>query len=242
MAGAWNLLKRIGLRKIDEVKDSYQKGRQERVDRDLPLGIRIGGIVEIPEVDFILGGDNLKIKHPGSSNVVSSYGSYPVGDSRVHRFYLDAQDLIYILQIVTDRQKAVEECKLFMPYDEVYPDDWDFWLGERDGYIGYEIFQTQDGVQYFRVWGSDEASVVVEEDEQGNQITRIQPFEFIETIHLTPYGDQNETVKYDSMLYGRHVNENVDEYLIVSAVNEKDGASVQIMVGIELQPASIKVI
>lgn len=242
MPGAWNLLKRVGLKKIDEVKDSYQKSTQERIDKDLPLGIRISGILEIPQVDFILGGDNLKIKHPGSSNVVTSYGAFPVGESRVHRFYLEAGELVYMLQIVTDRQKAVEECKLFMPYDEIYPDDWDFWLAERDGYIGYEIFQTKDGIQYFRVWGSDETQVAVEEDEQGNKITRIPPFEFIETIYLTPYGDQTETVKYDSMLYGRHVNENVDEYVLLSAVNERDGASVQIMVGIELQPASIKVI
>jgi hypothetical protein len=242
MREAWNLLKRIGLKKVDEVKESYHKRGLERVDKDLPLGIRINGIVEIPEVDFILGGNDLKIKHPGSSNIVTSYGSFPVGDSRVHRFYLDAGEMIYMLQVVTNRQNSIEECKLFMPYDELYPDDWDFWLAERDGYIGYEIFQTKDGVQYFRVWGSDEEATVVSEDEQGNQITRISPFEFLETIHTSPYGDETETVKYDSMLYGRHVNENVDEYLMVSAVNERDGASVQIMVGIELQPSSIKVI
>jgi hypothetical protein len=242
MPGAWNLLKRIGLKKVDEVKESYQKMGAERIDKNLPLGIRINGIVEIPEVDFILGGNDLKIKYPGSSNIVSSYGYFPVGDSKVHRFYLDAGETIYLLQVVLDRQQAIEECKLFMPYDELFPDDWDFWLAERDGYIGYEIFQTKDGVQYFRVWGSDEEPTVVAQDEQGNQITRISPFEFIETIHTNPYGDQTETVKYDSMMYGRHVNENVDEYLIVSAVNERDGASVQIMVGIELQSASIKVI
>ena len=242
MANAWGLFKRIGQKKYDQLKDSYQTGATVRIDKDLPLGLRINGMVEIPEVDFILGGDSLKVKHPGSSNVVVSYGSFPVGDSRVHRFYLDAQSLIYVLQIITDRQKVIEECKLFMPYDEIYPDDWDFWLAERDGYIGYEIFQTKDGVQYFRVWGSDENATVVSEDEQGNKITRIQPFEFLETLHLSSYGDQTETVKYDSMLYGRHANENVDEYLLVSAVNERDGASVQIMVGIELQPSSIKVI
>jgi hypothetical protein len=242
MAGAWSLLKRIGLKKFDEVKDSYQKSGLERIDKDLPLGIRIGGIVEVPQVDFILAGQDLKIKHPGSSNVVSSYGAFPVGDSRVHRFYLDASNLVYMLQIVTDRQQTVEECKLFMPYDEVYPDDWDFWLSEKDGYIGYEIFQDKDGVQYFRVWDNDEGKIVVEDDGKGNQITRIPPKEFIETIYLTPFGDENETVKYDSMLYGRNVNANVDEYLLLSAVNEKDGASVQIMVGIELQPSSIKVI
>lgn len=242
MAGAWTLLTRMGLKKIDDLKDSYKKTTRERIDKNLPLGIRIQGIVEIPQVDFILGGESLKIRHPGSGNVVVSYGTFPVGGSVTHRFYLNAADLVYMLQIVTDRNLGIEECKLFMPYDEIYPQDWGFWLSDKDGYIGYESFQTKDGVRYDRVWDNEEGKVVVESDDQGNQITRIPPFEYLETIYLSPYGDESETVKYDSMLYGRQVNENVDEYLLLSAVNEKEGASVQILVGIELQPSSIKVL
>jgi hypothetical protein len=241
MAETWNLLRRMGQKKIDQYKESFQRSGRDRVDKDLPLGIRMSGIVEIPQVDFILGGDQLKIKHPGDANVVISYGHFPVGDSVVRRFYLDASGIVYMLQIVTDRTNTVEECKLFMPYDEIIPDDWEFWLGERDGYIGYEIFDIKDGTRYFRVWDSDRKTVV-EQDDQGNQITRIPPMEYIETVYLSPWGEESETVKYDSMLYGRQVNENLDEYLLLSAVSEKDGASVQIMVGIELQPASIKVI
>ncbi len=44
------------------------------------------------------------------------------------------------------------------------------------------------------------------------------------------------------MLYGRNVSEKVDEYLLISAVDEPDDVSVQIMVGIELAASSIKVI
>jgi hypothetical protein len=242
MAGAWNLLKRMGLKKIDDLKDSYQKSMRERIEKDLPLGIRIQGIVEIPEVDFILGGEGLKIKHPGADNVVVSYGAFPVGSSMVHRFYLNAADLVYMLQIVADKNRSIEECKLFMPYDEIYPQDWDFWLSDKNGYIGYEIFQTKDGVRYDRVWDNEDNKVVVEQDDQGNQITRIPPLEYMETVYLSPYGDETETVKYDSMLYGRHVNDNVDEYLLLSAVNEKEGASIQLLVGIDLQPSSIKVL
>jgi hypothetical protein len=242
MSGTWSLFKRIGLKKVDELKDSLQKARMERVDTDLPLGLRFNAIVEVPEVDFILGGDDLKVKHPGTSNAVLSYGAFPVGDSNVHRFYLESSDIIYMLQIVTDMKNIVEECKLFMPYDEVYPEDWDFWLSDKDGYIGLDIFQTKDQTQYFRVWENDDAKRVVEQDQKGNQITRIPPVQLTEKLYLDPYGEQTEMVKYDSMLYGRHVNDKVDEYLLLSAVNEKDGASVQIMVGIELQHKSIKVI
>jgi hypothetical protein len=242
MAETWSLLKRIGLKKVDELKESLHTSNLERIDKDLPLGLRFNGIVEIPQVDFILGGSELKIKHPGDSNTVLSYGACQIGRSTVRRFYLDAPGGIYVLQIVTDSQNAIEECKFFMPYDEVYPEDWDFWLSDKDGYIGLDVFQTKDGTQYSRVWDNPDARTVVEQDDQGKQMTRIPPVEFLETVYLDSFGEKKESVKYDSMLYGRHINENVDEYLLLSAVNDKDGASVQIMVGIELEPASIKVI
>jgi hypothetical protein len=242
MAATWSLFKKIAGKKYDEIKESRDRPMSERIDKDFPLGIRLKGIVEIPEVDFILGGNDLKIKHPGESNVVVSYGTFPVGESSVKRFYLDARDQPYILQIVTDAKNLIEECKLFMPYDEIFPQDWGFWLAEADGLIGYSEFQTKDGTQYLRVWDNPDQENVVQEDDQGNRITRIPPFQFTETICLDAYGEQTEKVNYDSMLYGRRVNDNSDEYLLVSAVEAEDGASVQIMVGIELQPASIKVI
>jgi hypothetical protein len=242
MATTWALLKRMAEKKYDAVKESYERPKGERIDKDLPLGLRISAMVEIPEVDFILGGNDLKIKHPGAGTAVLSYGTFPVGDSSVKRFYLDAKDSPYLLQIVVDAKNIIEECKLFMPYDEIFPDDWGFWLGDADGYIGYSVFQIKDGTQYFRVWQNEGAQNVLQEDGQGNRLTRIPPLRFDETIYMDPYAQRTETVAYDSMLYGRHVNENVDEYLLVSAVDESDGASVQIMVGIDLQPASIKVI
>jgi hypothetical protein len=248
MAGTWSLLKKIGLKKYDELSDSFQskdaprKKTGPRIDKDLPLGLRINAIVDVPQVDFILGGDALKIKYPGSGSIVVSYGTFPMGKSMVHRFYLGSTEHVYMLQVVTDQKKAVEECKLFMSYDELYPEDWDFWLSERDGYIGLDLFQTKDGARYDRVWQNPDARVIVEQDEHGNQLARIPPVEILETVYADPYGEQTETVKYDSMLYGRHLNDSVDEYLLVSAVSEKDGASVQIMTGIPLEPTTIKVI
>lgn len=245
MANAWGLFKKIGQKKYGQLKDAYQTGTAERIDKDLPLGLRINALVEISQVDFILGGSDLKIQHPGTSNTVLSYGTVVVGDANVHRFYIDGPDQPYMLQIVLDSHKVVEESKLFMPYDTVHPqrsEDWAFWLDEKDGYIGLSSFQTKDGTEYFRVWQDDGAEQVVEEDESGNRITRIPPVQLEETVYLDPYGKEKETVRYDSMLYGRHVNDKVDEYILLSAIDEQDGASIQLMVGIEVAPASIKVI
>jgi hypothetical protein len=240
MAGTWSLLKRIGRKKIDQIKDSVQEGRTEKIDLDLPLGLRMNGLVEISQVEFVLGGNDLKIKHPGTGSTVVAIGVFSLGQSNVRRLYLDSDNGMFMLQVVLDRNKTVEECKLFMPYDEIYPEDWRFWLADEDGYIGLNVFQLKDGSQYSRAWEDEDAMTVVEQDDQGNQITRIPPLEYLETICHDRTGRSMETVKYDTMLYERQVNESLFEYLMVSAVNDQEGASVQIMVGIELQPGSIQ--
>ncbi len=245
MASTWNIFKKIGQRKIDEYKESFGKSFSDRLDKDLPLGLRFNCLVETPEVDFILAGSDLLIKYPGSGCSVVSFGKFAVGDSMAYRFYLDSSAGPYMLQIVADSKKVIEECKLFMPYDEVLPsgpDDWGFWLSEEDGYIGLSVFDTKTSVRYFRVWENPDAVRVLEQGSSEAQIDRIPPERFIEKIYLDPYGESTETITYDTMLYGRKVTENVDEYLMVSAVDESDGASVQLMVGIELAPTSIKVI
>jgi hypothetical protein len=229
-------------KKLKEVKSSFMNFGAERVDRDLPLGLRINALAEISAVDFILGGDDLKIKHPGDSCIVASFGYIASGRSDIHRFYLESEKTVYMLQVVTDERKNLQEIKLFMPLDEVYPEDWGFWLSEKDGYIGMSVFQTKDGAQYYRVWENPGAEIVLEDDGRGNRITRIPPVQFMEKICFDEYGRESEIVKYDSMLYGRHVNDNADEYLLVSAVSERDGASVQLMVGMELGAAALKVI
>ncbi|MCX5874216.1 MAG: DUF2491 family protein [Deltaproteobacteria bacterium] len=242
MGSTWSIFKKIGQKKVDDYRESFGKSFSDRIDRDLPLGLRFNCLVEVPEVDFILAGADLLTKYPGTGCSVVSYGKFPVGDSMLHRFYLDSSAGPYMLQVVADSKKVIEECKLFMPYDEIYPEDWGFWLAEQDGYIGLNVFDTKNSVRFFRVWENPEATRIVESDGAGTQIDRIPPVRFVETLYIDPFGEKTETLNYESMLYGRNVSENVDEYLMISAVDESDGASVQIMVGVELAAPSIKVI
>ncbi|MGC8602488.1 MAG: DUF2491 family protein [Desulfomonilaceae bacterium] len=245
MASTWNLFKKIGQKKVDEFKGSFGKSFSERIDADLPLGLRFNCLVELPEVDFILAGSDLLIKYPGPDCSVISIGKFSVGDYMAYRFYMDCSKGPYMLQVVADEKKIIEECKLFMPYDEIFPvdsDGWSFWLAEEDGYIGLSIFDTKTSIRFFRVWENTEAVRIVQQDESGSQIDRIPPVPFVETIYLDPYGEKTETVTYDTMLYGRQVTENVNEFLMISAADKSNGASIQIMVGLELAPTSIKII
>jgi len=73
-------------------------------------------------------------------------------------------------------------------------------------------------------------------------ITKIPPVSFVEKIYSDPYGDSWEEVSHDAMLYGRHATTDVDEYLLVSAVEAQDGASIQLMVGLAVNPESLKVL
>lgn len=242
MSGVWDIVKQMGLKKYDDVKDAYRKIGVSRVDENLPLGLRLNGMIEISAVDFILAGEKLKIRPPVSAEVIVSYGRFPIGGVIVHRFYFSSNEIPYMLQVAADPGGVIEECKVFMAYDEIYPQDWDFWLSEKDGYIGLNLFQLKDQTQYVRVWENDEREAVLDQNRDGGAITHIPPVQFLETLYYDPYGERTETLKHDAMLYGRHVDQDVDEYLLVAAVNENDGASVQIMVGLELSPASLKII
>jgi hypothetical protein len=44
------------------------------------------------------------------------------------------------------------------------------------------------------------------------------------------------------MLYGRHANDNVDEYLLVGLNEYADTSFVQLLIGLELNPSSLDVI
>jgi len=243
MASTFDILRHLGQKKYEDLKGAYKRIGAKRIDENLPLGLRVNGMIEVDEVDFILGGPDLKVKQPKSSEIILSYGRFVIGSSTVHRCYFSSGDIPYMLQIVVDGQQgALEECKLFMAHDEIYPQDWDFWLSEKDGYIGLSVFQIKDGTLYWRVWENDDAQVVVQQDSQGEPITHIPPVQFIETMYYDAYGERTETLKHDAMLYGRHVNQEVDEYLLISAVNERDGASVQIWLGLELSPSALKII
>jgi len=244
MGSTLQLFRKMASKKVEELKGAFSGDRPgERIDKDLPLNLRINGFVEISEVDFLLGSDDIKIRHPEGRGMVAAYGVAKVFRSTVHKFYLDFQDdQDYLLQIVVGENQDIEECKFFWCADTVYPDDWDFWLNENTGYIGYSVFDTPDKTRYYRVWENPGAEKVVEKGEGGDRITRVPPVDFSETLYFDSNGKKTEIVNHSAMLYGRHANENVDEYLLVGLNEYADTSFVQVLIGLELNPNSLDVI
>ena len=243
MAGPFQLLSSIISKKWNESPQPESK----RIDRDLPLGMRLGGMIQIPEVDFILYGDKLKMKPPATDLAVIGIGTFAIGKFAGYRFYLKTEGAedFFMLQIMkTPGSPTIDDCKFFSLWDEIYPDGWDFWLGEDDGYIGYSAFDLQDSTRYFRVWENPQAQKTVQDDGK-EHITHIPPVDFQETTNFDPWGNDTHYSNNESMLYGRElegVTDGMTEFLLVSCVSEGDDASVQLYVGVPVAPSTIKIV
>ena len=253
----WTILKKIAGNKARELGNLLSSGKElERIDKNLPLGLRFGALVVIPETDFILGADNgLKVVYPKGKGIVTAYGTFKLDPFVIHRFYLTFEDdQVYVLQVVIDGDGTVEECKLLMPWDEVYPPDdddeertktkafWDYWLSDQDGYIGYSVFQSNDKTLYSRTWEHTGPGFVIARADDESDIDRKPPVSFVEILYLDRFGQKTERVEYTGMMYGRQVNDDVDEYLLVAVVEDSEGAAVRLQVGVDLNPAALTII
>jgi hypothetical protein len=237
--GTWDLFREIARKKLSYGEDTADK---PRIDRDLPMGLRIGSMVNIVSADAIIAGDQLKLKVPPQDMMVMAYGSFHVGPYKGHRFYMSADSgELYTLQVVTDDKGKVDECKLFSLHDEFPETNWDFWLSETDGYIGLSMFDLKDGTRYLRVWENPTDELTLERNGT-DEITHIPPVTYVETVYADPFGNEKREISYDSMMYGRDVTTDIQEYMMVSAAQESNSATVQIIIGIPMEPTSIKVL
>jgi hypothetical protein len=192
---------------------------------------RVGMTVSIDPTPFLMAGDKLRVKPPtASASGLASIDAVATLDSdraTLHRLYLPGGEAFYQLHL--DDQGEVDECRYFAKLDEVQPatpDEWAFWLDEREGMIGWPEFETKDGKRHGRIWSPGES--------------KLPPIRFQEAIrHLD--GTSHRT--HDAMLYGTDTGlaapAPATEYLMVAAVEGDAGARVELHVGIDINPASL---
>jgi hypothetical protein len=237
--GTWSIFSTIMSKKAKQVENFISGVKPpEPVDRNLPLGLYVGATVDLDATPFLLGGAALKIKLPGERHTVEAFGRVNFGGSTLYRFYLKSMpgDEESMLQLAVNKAGGIDECRLFRSFDQVYPhqvEEWDFWLNEKEGYIGWPAFETKDDqTQYPRVWAADNPD-------------HVPGFKFSETIIMDRYGQQVETVNHTAMLYGRWINEThkIVEYMLVGAeMHGSDQALINVLVGIDMMPQVLKVI
>jgi hypothetical protein len=221
------ILEKKGKQALSRVKGVFSGGPEK--EPDYPLGLHLNATLRFDPTDFILAEQSFKIGFPSGDISVVAIGEFVCLGVFFHRFYLkDLKNAEWVLEVADGKQNV--EVSLFQTIDEVYPDDWDFWLNERTGLIGYKDFNTPDRVEYSRVFRNPGPDYV-------------KPIEFKESIKG---GGQEFCLNHAMMLYSRKVpgavGENLTEYLLVSKEEDEEGLLVQIMAGVPVNPVSITIL
>jgi len=158
---------------------------------------------------------------------VEAVGLLQDGGAQLHRLYLPGRSGFFQLHL--DAGGAPDECRYFSRLDEVQPasqTEWGEWLDPAQGMIGWPAFQTKDGQSYQRAWAPGQA--------------RIPPRQQTETVETT---DGQSQRRLQAMLYARPTGAASPapqaEYVLVAAVEDAGQAWVEIVVGIDINPAAL---
>jgi hypothetical protein len=221
------ILEKKGRQAVGRIKDVFSAGPEK--EPDYPLGLHLNAILRFDPTEFILSAKNLKIDLPAGDISVMGIGEFNSLGVSFHRFYLkDLKDTEWVLQVADNNQNL--ELILFQTIDEVYPDDWDLWLNEQTGLIGYKDFHTPDQVEYSRVFRNPGPSYS-------------SPIEFRESIRI---GGEKMSLSHAMMLYSREIQtlagENMTEYLVVCKEEDDEGVLVRIMAGVPVAPMSLTIL
>ncbi len=230
----WRMLTHILNRKVDAAKAAFAPKR-ERVDAKLPLGLRFGAIVDLPEDFFILYGDKALITFPEQTNFVKAWGNAVLMGTKVYRFYLEGKNkkATSVLQVIPRGEKDPPECMLFRELDLVHPtssEEWAQWIKKGTGLIGYKDF-TIGAALYTREWGVDGGDYFV-------------PQLFTERVSADPYGDTSFVISHETMLYARALNgddQDGIEYVMLSKEGDQEGSRISITLGISVSPIGLTI-
>ncbi len=227
MGIASKILEKKGKQVIGRVKGVFSGGPEK--EPDYPLGLHMNATLRFDPTDFIIAAQSFKIDFPAGDISAVAIGEFNCLGVPFHRFYLkDLKDEEWVLEVADGKQNL--EVVLFQTIDEVYPDDWDFWLNDRTGLIGYKDFHTPDQVEYVRVFRNPGPEY-------------LKPVEFQESIKG---GGQEFFINHAMMLYSREISatagEQLTEFLLVSKEQDEEGLLVRIMAGVPVNPMSITIL
>jgi hypothetical protein len=193
---------------------------------------RVGMPLTLDPAPFILAQGLTKVTAPKAAMDngrigVDAVGSVTDGAGTYHRLYLEDESAFF--QLVLDAQGTPSECRYFKRLDEIQPadkDEWGFWLDKADGMIGWPEFETKDGQRYARAWSPG--------------ASKVPPRDMTEAIENL---DGTIERKLHTMLYARKTGRAdpapAVEYLLVTAVDAKGEAWVELHAGIDINPSAL---
>ena len=197
-----------------------------------PKWFRVGMTLPVDPSLFLLAADATHIHAPPqltSSGLISveSVGLLQCGETSWHRLYLQGENFFF--QVHLDDRGNPDECRYFSLLDEIDPathEEWDFWLGEQEGMIGWPEFQTKDGKLYQRIWS------------QG--LTRMAPRRLEETISSA---SAQKVRTHQAMLYGAATGMSApapqSEYVWVATIDDGSQSWIAIYAGVDVSVSSL---
>lgn len=216
---------------------SYRK--RKKPIKELPLDIRLGGIVDLDalETRFTLNRDNFKMKIPRTlKGYITAIGEVQLDhDLQIYNVYvsenIDDREPMFTLKIELVNN-VISVAKIFTVFEKVYPStvkDWEEWLdGDADNYpyLGGLEFGIQSGEIFKRVWESGVEEVV--------------RTKFIENV--SKEDSHIETLNIVS-LYGRELDNGEIEYLYLSNIEDSNlNNFIKIELGIAVKESELVVI
>lgn len=227
--GAMKSLIKSGAR---DIREKFSKS--DEVDEfATPLGLRIGAAVDIDTLPLRMHADDLHVELPDETLLISAQGYIELGDATyAHRYYTAGDTMIQVLTVAGMEEQHVQEMTLYVPYKSYYPDGeggWALWTG-KGGKLGAPTFRLDDGTEYERIWFDTTDG-------------HADPVEFTESVYEDPDSDECDDVFHQVMLFGRNLDDGKkNEYLLVSVESYESQKTVELMVGVDLEFSSLKVI
>ena len=217
---------------VRDLKGKFSKSDDED-EFSTPLGLRIGAAVDIDTLPLRMHADDLHVELPEETLIIVAQGYVDLGDaSHAHRYYTADDTMIQVLTVAGMEDQHVEELTLFVPYKSYYPDGdgaWAQWTS-KGGKLGAPTFRIDDGTEYSRIWFDTTEGYA-------------EPVEFTESVYEDPDSDECSVVFHKVMLYGQNLEAGKkNEYLMVSVESYEGEMTVELMVGVDLELSSLKVI
>ena len=227
--GAMKSLFKSGVR---DLKNKFSKA-DEKDEFSTPLGLRIGAAVDIDTLPLRMHADDLHVELPEETLIIVAQGYVDLGDGTyAHRYYTANDTMIQVLTVAGMEDHHVEELTLFVPYQSYYPDSdgaWAQWTS-KGGKLGAPTFRLDDGTEFSRIWFDTTEGYA-------------ELVEFTESVYEDPDSDECSDVFHKVMLYGRNLEAGKkNEYLLVSVETYEGEKTVELMVGVDLELSTLKVI
>ena len=197
-------------------------------------------LINLDPLPFMLLQDVLAATPDDINDVVfiKRHGVIKLGDFTLNRYYFGSDDPEEqsFLEVETDPDGNTLSAKVFVLYDVVRPmtsEDWEFWTSEKDGLIGYPLFQlnNEDETAYGIEWGSAD-------------VDKTQPsIKLEEEIYSTQ--EPRGILKHSCMLYGRNLKEDhpgSNEYCLVSSIETPKDSYIGIYTGVKYDLTDFQII